>query len=50
MKTALNEIYQAYFTDAISPLKVSGLFIARSARIFLSRAIPFFESLLMNSE
>ena len=30
-----------YFTEAISNLKLSGSFIARSARIFLSRPTPF---------
>lgn len=31
----------AYLTEAISPLKVSGLFIAKSANTFLSKVIPF---------
>lgn len=39
-----------YFTEAMSCLKVSGSFIARSASTFLSSVIPFKFNLCMNCE
>jgi hypothetical protein len=39
---ALNVVAQTYFTEATRPLKVSGLFMARSASTLRSSSIPFF--------
>lgn len=47
---ALYESVDDYFTDATNCLKLSGSFIARSARILRSRSIFFAFSLLMNTE